>query len=127
MEGRNCCRCGKFKVWDLYYRDRGHSTGRLSYCKECSDLVRRRDYYSKPDSWVDAYLRRHYNGFTSAQYEEMLDAQGRVCAICGRVETVRTGKGANKTFRLIVHYDHVIEAVEELLCFRCYKAVLRGE
>jgi hypothetical protein len=43
-------------------------------------------------------LRRRY-GLTLAQYLELLEAQGGVCAICGRPPTQRTGA-------LVVDHDH---------------------
>jgi hypothetical protein len=58
----------------------------------------------------DAYLRRTY-GITEAEYHEMLDRQGGVCAICLRPP--KAGKN------LHVDHDHVSGWVRGLLCMTC--------
>lgn len=57
-------------------------------------------------------------GITSAQYDEMLEAQGGVCAIC-RTDT----PGAKKKF---FHVDHCHDTgeVRGLLCMSCNSRIL---
>lgn len=62
----------------------------------------------------DRYLRRTY-GITEAQYDEMLEAQHGVCALCFRPP---------KSRRLHVDHDHKPPyRVRGLLCFRCNRAL----
>ena len=55
----------------------------------------------------DLYLRRIY-GITLAQYDQILEAQGGVCAVCGEPP---------KGLRLSVDHDHQTGIVRGLLCW----------
>ena len=57
-----------------------------------------------------------YNfGINLAEYENILNRQGGVCAICG--------KSPNKEKSLVVDHDHVTEKVRGLLCQKCNLAL----
>jgi hypothetical protein len=58
----------------------------------------------------DGHLRRKF-GITIEQYEEMLEAQGGRCAICGREP--------HPTISLHVDHDHVRGHLRGLICFDC--------
>jgi hypothetical protein len=60
-------------------------------------------------------LKRKYN-VTVDEYNEMLEAQNSVCAICFQPET-STYKG--KVFRLAVDHCHSTEKIRGLLCRDC--------
>lgn len=61
-------------------------------------------------------------GLTPEQYQEMLDAQGGVCAICERPERCRDSRnGRIKAFA--VDHDHDTGAVRGLLCQNCNKGI----
>lgn len=63
-----------------------------------------------------AYLLSKKYGLTTAQYGEMLEAQGGVCALCGKAQTiVRFGR----TVRLAVDHDHETGQIRQLLCHHC--------
>jgi hypothetical protein len=57
------------------------------------------------------------------QYRSMLEAQGGVCAVCLKPETMsarsRWVKNTTKTRALAVDHDHKTGAVRGLLCHRC--------
>jgi len=55
---------------------------------------------------------KHLYGITLAEYNEMLEAQGGVCAICGKTPEAN-GR------RLSVDHDHEINKNRGLLCRRC--------
>jgi hypothetical protein len=61
-----------------------------------------------------SHLMRKY-GLTLGQYEAMLEAQGGVCAICGRPP--------RDDISLHVDHDHVSGALRGLLCFLCNNSV----
>lgn len=56
-------------------------------------------------------LKRHY-GLTPDVYDQMRDAQGNVCAICG-------GPPGGSAKRFHVDHDHVSGKVRALLCYKC--------
>lgn len=55
-------------------------------------------------------------GITHEQYEEMFQAQGGLCAICGNPPA---DPGTNHGFRLKVDHDHETGVVRGLLCNSC--------
>ncbi len=79
------------------------------------------------DGWREADIRRvvwqppsppyWVPGFTRAAYNEMHEAQGGVCLLCGRPETEDTGEGAAK--RLAVDHDKETKLARGLLCSAC--------
>lgn len=73
---------------------------------------------ANPDKRKDAELRREF-GISLAQYREMLQKQGGVCALCECV--CRTGNS------LAVDHDHRTGKVRGLLCFRCNLALERAD
>lgn len=64
------------------------------------------------------YVR--YYGMTAAEYDAMHEAQGGLCAICGRAETL-TLRGKAK--KLSVDHDHGTGMVRGLLCSACNRAL----
>lgn len=59
-------------------------------------------------------LKRLY-GITPEQFDKMMQAQGGVCAVCGKPP---------KTLRLNIDHDHVSKKVRGLLCFFCNKKIV---
>lgn len=60
-----------------------------------------------PRAW---YLKYHY-GLTLTQFNSLLEAQGGVCAICGKINTCG--------IRLFVDHCHKTNKVRGLLCRKC--------
>lgn len=79
-------------------------------------LERARAYAAANPMKVRAHALRTRYGITSAQYEQMLMAQGGLCAICQQPE-VRRMRG--KVTRLAVDHDHQSGRVRGLLCALC--------
>lgn len=74
------------------------------------------------DKRKDYYLRRTY-GITLTRYNELLDAQGGACAICGTDDP----KGKSGTY-FVVDHNHETGENRGLLCNRCNRAIgLLGE
>jgi hypothetical protein len=72
---------------------------------------------SNPDQKKDRYLQRLY-GITLEQYNQMLESQNRVCAICGQPETTVNKRG-NCIQDLSVDHNHETGKVRGLLCRKC--------
>lgn len=74
--------------------------------------------------WRSTHILRSY-GLTDAKYEEMLAAQGGVCAICHQPETRKRADG--ELFQLAVDHDHSCcsgrrtcgKCIRGLLCWEC--------
>lgn len=56
-------------------------------------------------------------GITDEEYDQLLEGQGGVCAICKRPETKRGPQGGPR--RLSVDHDHETRRVRGLLCLSC--------
>lgn len=75
-------------------------------------LQRVRGRLKRMNARRDTQLRRNY-GVTLEAYNEILEIQGGVCAIC------RTHDPTERSDRLFVDHDHESGAVRALLCHRC--------
>ena len=79
----------------------------------CSDACRQSAWRSRnmtPETYRRADLKKNY-GITPEDYDEMLEAQSGVCAICEQ----NCGSGR----RLAVDHNHATGAVRGLLCTKC--------
>lgn len=88
--------------------DFGPSDARSWFDPRPSDAETRTKRHSR-------HLKAKYN-LTEDEYLRLLDAQGGVCAICGKAETVRRGAAEP---RLSVDHDHETGRVRGLLCQSC--------
>lgn len=130
---KKCPRCKKNKLRSEF-RVRPHNGHSHSYCVPCErtyNAARNREYQErrKRDPAVRAFekernrrtvLRLKY-GITPETYDEMLEAQGGVCAICRQPPD----RG-----RMFLDVDHCHESgrVRGLLCSGCNRAIgLMGE
>lgn len=88
---------------------RGHE--QKSYKKHAQKKVERTTAYHKahPDKQHGYYLKSRF-GMTLETYQSLLEAQGHVCAICGR---------QNRGKRLVVDHDHATGRIRGLLCTCC--------
>ena len=110
-EGRVCTSCRMFKPWSEYRKHSLSSTGYQSQCKEC--MSKNYPYERKKHR---GYVVRSKYGMEQHEYQEMLQAQGGVCAICGNAESSTNGKHIDS---LAVDHDHKTGSVRGLLCRRC--------
>ena len=109
MPEKSCARCKK--------RPRA---SHVSYCASCWNAYqseyRRRRYAEEPDyrEKIKRKARMRRYGVTPEQYDEILERQGNVCAICA---TRPNGK------ELGVDHNHETGAVRGLLCTNCNGAI----
>lgn len=75
-----------------------------------------------PDADANKNLIRKY-GITLAQYDEMFEAQGGLCALCKKSETTKRRKKGDGRERLAVDHCHDTGRVRGLLCFKCNTAI----
>lgn len=69
------------------------------------------------DKERNKHLKRQY-GITLEQYNQMLEEQNGVCAMCFEPETVKSHHTGEVRY-LAVDHDHKTGKVRGLLCFRC--------
>ncbi len=118
---KKCSVCKTDKPLSEFYKDISHLFNVRGVCKICS-CAHGKEYYVKNKDKSHAHSRKTHlkkaYGITGAQYENMSNAQGGVCAICGKPESV---KSRRKHWRLSV--DHVTGKVRGLLCSACNASV----
>lgn len=109
---RVCTRCRKIKPVSEYYLFRRSEVYGYAYepvCKFCRKL-------KEKDNWYRAHLKRKY-GITLSDYDNLLEAQGGVCAICKSFETDK------RRGNLSVDHDHETGKIRGLLCNRCNRGI----
>jgi hypothetical protein len=100
---------------------RKNPEARKKYMAEYRERTRQKardyamEYRIKQDN-SRAWAYKNFYNFTVKEYEEMLEAQGGVCALCFKVETA-TKNG--KVKRLAVDHCHNSNKVRGLLCMKC--------
>ena len=109
---RYCFDCGQFKPVEDFYWNKTHGCP-SAMCKPCQRLRTRLRYVRYPRQMLAQQLRSI--GFSLDEYEQLSEAQGRVCAICGRPPV---GKK-----RLSVDHCHVTGQIQGLLCDPCNRAL----
>lgn len=133
MAVKVCRRCGEAKeATTECFRVNG--TGLRSVCKACEYQAKLEHQRANPGpgrrraaAWGQAnperkaeanrrsWLMSSY-GITTEQYEAMLEAQGGVCAICGRPPKPER--------RLAVEHDHKTGRIHGLACHKCNHMLL---
>lgn len=126
-ETRTCRACGDekpiedFQVYDYTDGKRRHR------CRTCeSARVKRHRHKLMGQDLVGfrakrtAITRKNRYGITQEQYDEMLEAQGGGCAICGSPLPRNSGKS-----HLAVDHDHKTGRVRGLLCDPCNNGLAR--
>ncbi|MHC4733443.1 MAG: endonuclease VII domain-containing protein [Planctomycetota bacterium] len=98
-----------------YYRDKRYSDGHTRRCKACARAYAREYEHRRRGR----YRLRQGQGrieISPAEYDRLLQAQGGVCAICGRVS-------GDDGRRLAIDHDHTTEQARGLLCLQCNVAI----
>jgi hypothetical protein len=112
MGRKLCSQCLELKDISEFHGNNKTKTGLDYCCKPC-----RRELYDTPERTRDTGLRRKY-GITSAQYDELLAAQGGKCSICRRFPPEGT--------MLHVDHDHACCPNYQKTCGNCIRALLCG-
>lgn len=123
-ESKVCNKCGERQSFEMFSKDPKLPDGRHSTCRSCRTKSRnqwrlnnkdRHDYKQRSCAY-----RKKFN-ITVEDYDSLLETQGGVCAICGRIpeDNVRFGK----VERLSVDHDHDTGNIRGLLCHNCNSAI----
>lgn len=123
---KKCGRCKKIKFLTDFPKDRCTYDGYSCHCKKCRHnwKMEHKDYYRQYrennkatilPKQKDCDLRKKF-GITLEQFNQILEEQNGVCAICGKKET-RVCRGTK--CRLSVDHNHETGKIRELLCSNC--------
>jgi hypothetical protein len=126
-DGKYCAGCGATKARSEFYKNRAKGDGLTGYCKLCTNERHKGRYQRSPDAAWARQIRFHYK-LTVERYNEILRAQGGVCASCHQPETVRH---LGRLKRLAVDHDHACcpgkdscgTCIRGLLCANCNQMV----
>lgn len=133
---RICQKCKESKPLLKFHNDKSDKLGKHRRCKECMKGYRqnfnaqqmrvRKDTAKKwyeenkkrcLSSGRNNWLKRKY-GITTAEYNTLLEKQGRRCAICERSDTDR-----NRQRYFPVDHDHSTGVIRGILCDQCNKGL----
>ena len=117
---KRCYRCKKTKLLKEFSPDEAVKDGFSPSCRKCQSVYDKKKYLKnkKNPIWRENVRKashaakiKHYFNLTIAKYDEMVELQDGVCAICGKIEL--SGR------RLSVDHDHSTGTIRQLLCRRC--------
>lgn len=96
LSEKRCTRCRLVKPIGEFYFEKRNRDDRGAWCKPCNGHeTRRREY-----------MRKY--GITITQYNDMVAAQGGLCAVC-----------SERPPKLVIDHCHKSGSVRALLCNRC--------
>ena len=102
-----CPMCNEYKLPEEFHNNSSTINGLEHQCKKC-----RKNYYTT-EGRASKYMMKQKFNMTIEQYDELLEKQNGVCAICGRLNT-DPQKG-----RFCIDHDHKTGKVRGLLCTKC--------
>jgi hypothetical protein len=121
-ETKHCTACKQTLPIDAFYKmatKNGRKYYHQSWCKEC---LRKKnvEYHRTPAGAISDMRRklRKNHGIELESYQQMLQKQKGVCAICKQEEKSCKTRGQG-TRPLSVDHDHVTGQIRGLLCSRC--------
>jgi hypothetical protein len=101
-----CPSCEAFLSVEAFGRNRSTADGRTAYCKPCHNEIGRTNRERRHGSTREYHLRRRY-GIGVAEYDNMVEAQGGLCALCREREPEH------------VDHDHLTGRIRGVLCSCC--------
>lgn len=113
-----CATCCKSKPAEAFYVRLDRPKGYTSSCRECRRKANREKW--TPRKQTEYKLKSNY-GLSLDDYQNLLDSQGGVCAICKEPETTLSNAGYVKN--LSVDHCHNTGKVRGLLCHHCNTAI----
>lgn len=116
---RRCRECGKANYQKYYKKNRNQvcEKRRAARAAAPEDYRRKQREWAKKNPGVYRRLRlKSKYGITEAQYNETLEEQNGVCAICGQEERRTRNK---KRVSLSVDHCHESGEVRGLICYDC--------
>lgn len=119
---RYCPECASWLPQDRFYKDSRASSGLTRRCRKhhisrsYESRKRHQPVSSRWQSQRESFLRRKY-GIGLVDYDQMLEAQKGLCAICLSPDSRNGNRG------MVVDHDHATGQVRGLLCGTCNTAL----
>ena len=126
---KRCTQCKQNKPRSAFGKHTQAKDGLNCWCRPCARKKTKQQYQKQPKkvrvarvaAWKkanpdyarDNMLRRNY-GISLVEYNDLLESQGGVCAICGKPP---------KKLALAVDHDHKTKHIRGLLCHRCNRGL----
>lgn len=107
---KHCPGCKISKEKSLFSKSRNRHDGLSAYCLSCNKKKRREWVKNNPEKHFASWLLRKYN-LTLKEYNEILNKQNGMCAICNTKEN------------LCVDHDHKTGEIRGILCQSHNKAI----
>lgn len=135
---KRCCKCGEEKPRNEFGKDKHARDGHTYDCKVCRNAAARNRIAQQPGyharrnaqtrEYRADYYRRNFDrlrdlsyrksfGITLADYNQLLDNQGGVCAVCRKPQRSARNK------HLAVDHCHITGKIRGLLCDACNRAI----
>ena len=125
-----CTGCNQSKPINLFPFVSKTNRKPRSKCKQCCSDEQRKNYAKKPEQYRNYNRKRRIKyknihkrianlktfGLTIEDYDTMLKAQNKQCAICGTMQCT-SGK------RMAIDHCHLTGRIRGLLCLRCNQAI----
>ncbi len=127
IAARVCKICGQEKPFDQLIPDKNAKYGRMQRCKPCHAARQRKRWHdpvfrehdlARRKEWHDKHYRFRRYGITREQYEQMFEAQGHKCRLCG---SEKAGAGRDKQW--CIDHCHKTNRVRGILCHNCNTAL----
>jgi recombination endonuclease VII len=120
LSQKHCTQCGRLLPIEHFSKNRRRKDGRHSACRAC--ISARRQEQVTPEKRRIWHLRQDF-GITVEQYNQMLEAQGGVCACCKQPEThTRPCADGVQISPLSIDHNHRTGEIRALLCHHCNAA-----
>lgn len=118
---KTCSECKKeYPSTSEYFYKNTISKDRLSYwCKNCRKEYQKEYSKKNPEKFINKILKNRY-GISLEEYNQLLESQNNVCAICSCKETQ---KYKGKITRLQVDHNHSTGEMRSLLCHSCNRGL----
>ena len=142
MKTKTCRKCSEEKSLDLFFKNKGTKDGRQVYCRTCQEAINKA-YYEEHKERQDKYRAQWHRdqrkmvpgyyhpserrkslkklGQSLEWYNETLQSQSGVCAICQEPETGKHQNGVVKS--LAIDHNHATNQARGLLCAKCNHAL----
>ena len=107
---KECSRCKQIKSRNSFSKDRQHTSGHKSACKECAALDFKEWKNKDPEKAKRSYRKASYKksyGLSDTEAQALVDNRVGICPICG------------DTKPLVVDHCHTTKVVRGMICAHC--------